>query len=245
MLLLNLYLQQFRRSTTLRQRYVCKVPPPPPPPDYPFLVCPKHYQGLYRQFKDPQLCAGCGVKPKSGTYFIRHSPDASTVTHVLSKNSTFGGVILPTDYLCATCYKVHQAVLHSLESESNTPDNVFCDSIEIWQYMHAQEDTNKLTKTVLQAVLYVAKELACQRAVLLPVVSQVFLDAYELTQPVESSDQLYLDVGEGTIKYSSQWLLIVHLQQHMSYRCIHKRFGTVLFRTGGDLLTSLSWESFN
>lgn len=27
----------------------------------------------------------------------------------------------------------------------------------------------------------------------------------------------------------------------MSYKCIHKRFGTVLFYTGGDLFTSLSW----
>ena len=33
----------------------------------------------------------------------------------------------------------------------------------------------------------------------------------------------------------------MHLQQHMSYKCIHKRFGTVLFCTGGYLLTSLSW----
>ena len=27
----------------------------------------------------------------------------------------------------------------------------------------------------------------------------------------------------------------------MSYKCIHRKFGTVLFRKGGDLLTSLSW----
>ncbi len=213
-------------------------------PEHPFVVCPKHYRELYRQFNSPQPCAGCGVSPKSGTYFTRHSPDAIAVTHELSKNSGFDRVILPTDYLCSTCYKVHLAVLNSLESESNTPDNVLRDSIEIWEYKLSQGDTDRLTKAVLQAVLFVAKELACQRAVLLPVISQVFLDAYEPTQPDESSDQVYLDVGEGTIKYSSQWLLnqlIVYLQQHMSYKCIHKRFGTVLFRTGGDLLTSLSW----
>ncbi len=118
------------------------------------------------------------------------------------------------------------------------------DSTEIWEYKLSQGDTDRLTKAVLQAVLFVANELACQRAVLLPVISQVFLDAYEPTQPDESSDQVYLDVGKGTIKYSSQWLLnqlIVYLQLHMSYKCIHNRFGTVLFRTGGDLLTSLSW----
>ena len=33
----------------------------------------------------------------------------------------------------------------------------------------------------------------------------------------------------------------MHLHQHMSYKCIHKRFGTVPFCKSGDLLTSLSW----
>ena len=75
----------------------------------PDLVCPKHCQELNRQFKSPQPCAGYGVKPKSGTYLTRHSPDTSTVTHVLSKNSGFDRVFLPTDYLCSTCYKVHLA----------------------------------------------------------------------------------------------------------------------------------------
>ena len=169
--------------------------------DHPFLVCPKHYQEHYRQFKSPQPCAGCGVKPKSSTYFTRHSPDASTVTNILTQNSGFDRVILPTDYLCSMCYKVHLAVLRSLESEYMTPDNVLRDNIKIWQYKLSQEDTDKLTKAVLQAVLYVAKELANQRAVLLPVVSQVFLDAYEPTQPDESSSQVHLDVGEGTIEW--------------------------------------------
>jgi len=111
------------------------------------------------------------------------------------------------------------------------------DNIEVWEYTLSQGDTDKLTKAVLQAVLYVAKELACQGAVLLPVVSQVSLRAYEPTHSDESSSTVYLNVAKGTIKYSSQWLLnqlTVHLQQHMSYKCIHKRFGTVLFHTGGD-----------
>ena len=66
-------------------------------------------------------------------------------------------------------------MLRSLESEYMTPDNVLRDNIKIWEYKLSQEDTDKLTKAVLQAVLYVAKELANQRAVLLPVVLQVSL----------------------------------------------------------------------
>ena len=72
--------------------------------------------------------------------------------------------------------------------------------------------------------------------------AQVFLEAYQTSQ---SSDQVCLEVGGGgTIIFSSKWLLnklIIYLQEHMSYKCILHRFGTVLFRKGGDLLTSLSW----
>lgn len=61
---------------------------------------------------------------------------------------------------------------------------------------------------------------------------------------MKSSSQVHLDVGEGTIKYSTQWLLnqlIVYLQHHMTYKCIHNGLGTGLFRTGGDLLTIPFW----
>ena len=60
---------------------------------------------------------------------------------------------------------MHLAVLCSLESEYITPDNVLCGNIKIWEYKLSQEDTDKLTKAVLQAVLYVAKELANQRGI--------------------------------------------------------------------------------
>lgn len=51
-------------------------------------------------------------------------------------------------------------------------------------------------------------------------------------------------VGEGTVKFSSRWLLnqlFVYLSPYMSYKCVHMKFGTILYRKGVDLLTSLSW----
>ena len=70
---------------------------------------------------------------------------------------------------------------------------------------------------------------------------QVFLKAYQPSSDSESND-IYIDIGEGTIKFTSNWLLnhlVIHLHQHMSYKCIHKKFG--LYRKGGDPLISLSW----
>ena len=53
-------------------------------------------------------------------------------------------------------------------------------------------------------------------------------------------------MGEGTVKYTTRWLLnqiILHLQiqSFINYKCIHRKFGTIIFRKGGDILTSLSW----
>ena len=100
--------------------------------------------------------------------------------------------------------------------------------------------TDKLTRSVLHTASYVARELLNQRAVLLPHVSRVFLCAYDHCGL--DSDEQILEGRENTIKFSSRWLLkqlIMHLCKHMEHKCVHKRFGTVLYRKGGDMLVSL------
>ena len=82
----------------------------------------------------------------------------------------------------------------------------------------------------------------CQRPILLPKAWQIFTKAY--LPPATTTNQLQLEASDSIIKITSQWLLhqlILYLQAHLSYRCIHRKFGTILYRTGGDLLTRLSW----
>lgn len=43
------------------------------------------------------------------------------------------------------------------------------------------------------------------------------------------------------MNYSSRWQLITELGFHMKYKCVHRKFGIILYRHEGDLLTSLSW----
>ena len=53
-----------------------------------------------------------------------------------------------------------------------------------------------------------------------------------------------IELGESNVQFSSRWLLhqlIVYLNSHMLYKCIHKKFGTVLFHQRVDVLISLSW----
>ena len=55
---------------------------------------------------------------------------------------------------------------------------------------------------------------------------------------------LQIEVGNTTLKYTSRWLLnqlILNLGIHLDYKCIHKKFGIMLYWRNGDILTSLSW----
>ena len=48
--------------------------------------------------------------------------------------------------------------------------------------------------------------------------------------------------------FSSHWLLhqlVTFLDLYMMHKCIHMKFGTVLFRRGGDIWTALSWPLSN
>ena len=58
------------------------------------------------------------------------------------------------------------------------------------------------------------------------------------------SVKLILEFDESVVTFSSRWLLdqlIVYLNCYMLYKCVHMKFGTILYRKGIDPLVSLSW----
>ena len=116
-----------------------------------------------------------------------------------------------------------------------------------WEQELSLPSTTQLTQAKLTAVRYVANAIMSQHALLLPQVSKVFLKAYQPTTGVESND-INIDTGDGTIRFTSNWLLnqlVLYFCINMSYKCIHKKFGTILYRKGGDPLISLSWALGN
>ena len=120
------------------------------------------------------------------------------------------------------------------------PASSFKTLTKIWESALSDETTDKVSKTILHTVLYVANELLNQRAMLLPHVSQVFLKEY--FQSVPEDTDYTLEGPECTIKFSSKWLLeklLAHLDLHMEYKCVHKKFGTLLYNKNRDLLVSL------
>ena len=106
-----------------------------------------------------------------------------------------------------------------MEGQSNTPDNMLKELISIWEGKISDENTDQLTTLILQVVLFVVTELLHNRGVLLPHVSLMFIEAYKLCSTVASQGLVRLEVGEGTIEFSSRWLLnqlIMYLQKNKS-----------------------------
>ena len=144
--------------------------------------------------------------------------------------------IQPTDWICNRCYEIHLNIL----KDTNCSDEVLQQDIGSWKDTCADRSTDKLTKSILSVVIIVAEHVLNHNAVLLPQISQTFLEIHgiALNKPA------YLEVGETTIKFTSQWLihqLLLYLHPHMMCKCVHRKFGTMLLRKGGDILFSLSW----
>ena len=143
-------------------------------------------------------------------------------------------VISPDDWLCTSCYNTHCSIVKSTECELNGSDEMLIKSIDDWEAK--AYDTDQLTKAVLSSVIFVAKYLLLQKALLLPWVCQVFLIAYGIQYTGDiKSVQVTLEVGDSSVKFSSRWLLhqlITHLDGYMMHKCIHMKFGIVLYRRG-------------
>ena len=71
--------------------------------DEPFVLCRKCYNETYATFYGSHgiPCSSCGAKPKKGTAFSRHSPDAEKISQRLSKQTGQNIIINPDDYLCS------------------------------------------------------------------------------------------------------------------------------------------------
>ena len=128
------------------------------------------------------------------------------------------------------CCKSHLAIIKSVESESMSPEILLKD-ISYIQYL--DDNSDDVTRSLLFIVLHRAREFINQCAVLLPHISKMLCQAYCSDNIIDINIQL--DVGKGTITFTSKWLLnqlIVHFQYYMKYECIHKKFGTILYHKG-------------
>ena len=162
-------------------------------PEKPHL-CQKHYYEIYNKLKQPTPCASCGVKPKTGVHFSRHSPNPSLISTLLSQGTEEPISLSTHNTICYRCYKLHLSLL----KDNQSSDEMLQHNIQAWLQTYHDEHTNRLTRSILKTVLVLGKSLLHQQAVLLPQMCQVFLEAYGTSHSTESETILERNRNRGS-----------------------------------------------
>ena len=206
-----------------------------------FPLCSEHYGTLYKQLNPTNRnCRTCS-KVITDTSKTRKCPNPSLIQHFLSDNQDFVGTIDEEDRICNTCYKSHlvtiKHVTNSVESKDSDLEAL------VFQIRSTLPEVQKLG-TADEVVSYISSEIAiyvgemllAQDALLLP-------DVYEMFQNKVDKVTSVCNIPVSTSQITTNMLrnnLSVILEPHMAYRCYAKKYGTVIYRHGGDLLFTLT-----
>ena len=206
-------------------------------------LCSIHY-GEWYGCTHPETrlsCKTCG-KRLEHTSKSRSIPEPQTLQTFLCESTKFEGTLHTDDRVCLTCYQSHLVMLKHIKKSVQSTDSDLerlIDSLEnsipnlpnIDTYDYAVEYATKSVAITL------GKALLKQTAMLLPQVYTMFVE--RLTTVIENN-------GISTTKQdhpSQSWLrsqLSSLLEHHMTYRCSVRKYGTLLYRYGGDLVHALT-----
>lgn len=172
---------------------------------------------------------------------IRKCPDPTLIERFLQQNTGFMGKIDAEDRICYACYKAHLVIININNTNKSSDQDLlvliehFKREVKNGGGISSQEQA--VTHAVYRSAILVGETLLEQNAILLPDVFDIFESIYNtISQGIVQQHSLH-SIANPT------WLpsqLSALLEQHMSYRCSVKKYGTVLYRYGGDLLHALN-----
>ena len=207
-------------------------------------LCVEHYGGFYKHLNPNKRCVTCG-RWLTDTTKIRKCPDPRAIQTFLQQNAEFNGKINNGDYVCYTCYREHCVIIKHLQNTVNSTDvdlSATLDKIKE-EMAHIMSTLYTMDQVLLYAshscALRVGDALLQQTVLLLPDVFDYFC---EKSNEIMKQHDIVFKQDITTIA-TPRWLrsqLSALLEHHMAYRCSVKRYGTLLYRYGGDLVHALS-----
>ena len=132
---------------------------------------------------------------------------------------------------------MHLVILNQADKQADDRD--LKSDIELWKEKKSDENTDELTRAILETVLFVAIKLQQGIALLLPQAVTIFL----ANHPHPPEEDYYLELEYGRVKFSPRWILhqiITHLQPYMNFKCVIRCIGTLIYPRNVDPLKSLS-----
>ena len=204
-------------------------------------LCKHHYHLIYNILQPTQThCPTCGTWLKITV--SRYCPDPHRIQKYLHENTGFEGHIQDGAKVCLECYKSHLQILR--EQVVISTDKDLSEVIESLKLKLAPIHEITCTDDVIHRAMtltavHAGESLLSQDAVLLPALFKVFSAHADETIVAANLE------GGGDTKglVTPRWILsnlTATFQHHLSYTCKVKKYGTLLYRSNGDILHSLS-----
>ncbi len=209
-------------------------------------LCQEHYGVLYRHLNPTHFIKKCKTCNKLllDLTKTRKCPEPTLVQSFLRENTEFTEEMKPDDRVCYACYKSHLVIIKHTQNSSFSTDaelhqlttklkSELADIIDVTTLDHA------ISYAAHFSAIVVGDALLKHNALLLPDVYDSFLD--KLNQVIQLRGIAgCTDIGSTV---TPNWLrsqLSSLLDHHMAFRCSVRKYGTVLYRHGGDLLHALN-----
>lgn len=185
------------------------------------------------------MCKTCGKNIDANK--SRPFPEPDMMQEFLVINTEFSGQICPEDRVCYACYRSHLFVIKHIQNCIRSTDShlsTLIDKIkeEIPNPCNIQTYDSALQYAASISAIQVGEVLLNQTAILLPEVYDNFIK-----ELMRINEQYGITINQD--HPSPTWLrsqVSSLLEHHMAYRCVVKRYGTLLYRYGGDLVAALS-----
>ena len=207
-------------------------------------LCMEHYGALYRHLNPPKRkCKTC-TKPLTDPLKSRKCPEPTLIQQFLTQNTDFSGEISPDDRVCYACYRAHLFTIKHLNNTVSSSDTDLRSLLDRVKHDMPDLSTVHTTAQILSyatnySAVYVGEIILKENAILLLDVCDYF---YDKVLDISRLHNVTLDEDEMSTT-NPNWLrsqLSSILEHHMAYRCSVKRYGTLLYRYGGDLLHALN-----
>ena len=204
-------------------------------------LCKHHYHLIYNTLQPTQTqCPTCGTWLKITT--ARFCPDPHCIQKYLHENTGFEGRIQDGAKVCLECYKSHLQILR--EQIVISTDKDLSEVLESLKMKIAPIHEIKCTNDVIQRAMtltavHAGECLLSREALLLPSLFNVFSAHADETIAATNLERGGDTKGLVTPRWILSYLTAI-FQHHLSYTCKVKKYGTLLYRSNGDVLYSLS-----
>ena len=204
-------------------------------------LCKRHYHLIYNAIQPTQThCYTCGSSLR--TTAARLCPDPKRITHYLAEKTGFEGEIPEGGKVCFTCYRSQLQMLKEERVVSTDTDLIQLIStlkLSVPPVESLGSVNDAINRAMAQTSLHVAVTILHQEALLLPAVHELLLR--EVTESLKAANLEV--VGDKKEFVTARWVLsnlVTALQHHLSCACRVRKYGILLYRTNGDIITSLT-----